>query len=578
LEENKMKKFLSILLVAIMALSLVACGKTEEPANQGNANTTTEPATTTTTEPAATEPEGIVVNGETIDEHQEINVTLSDEPGTLDEFHNSVAATGTVLANLFTPLVRNMSGVLEGDGAESWEVSEDGLTWTFHLRDNYWQDGTKVTAQDYVYSAQMKLKPETAFPYAGNWYVLKNAEAINNGEMDASELGVTAPDEKTVVIETEYVAPALLNSITFYPQKQDHYEKYGDKYGTEADTMLSCGPFIITDRTHNSSITLEKNDKYWDAEHVYLDKVTLYSIQEQTTAYNMLENGSIDYLGVTDQDYIERFQNMEGLHNTKVEYARTFMWFFNLKDKYFSNPKIRKAIAVAFDRDATVDVLLGGVPRKAAGLYAYVMYEGDYNIREYNGDLIQKLIDENPDAAALLQEGLDEVEPGLKAADWSFKVGFGSTGSSMHQQAEYWQDDLIKKLGVKAIETSFDDYAMAMDGWQTGDFQVACLSWGSNADTAYMLNLFTTGSNAIPCHYDNEEFDALVNKLNKTVDPEERIKLVAEGEKEVVYDQTLVSPISYNCGNIFEYDYVRGVDRTPFGNSGFKTIYTVGRP
>ncbi len=568
-----MKKYLCILLALVLALGMLAgCGteKQQEPAPANEPQTNEQPA-----EP---EKKAVVINGETLDEDQYLNITLSDEPGTLDEFHNSVAATGTVLSQLFTPLVRNMSGVLEGDGCSSWETSADGLTWTFHLRDNYWQDGTKVTAQDYVYSAQMKLKPETAFPYAGNWYVIKNAEAINNGEMDYKELGVTAPDDKTVVIETEYVCPSLLNNLSFYPQKQDHYEKWGDKYGTEADTMLSCGAYIITDWTHNSSITLEKNDKYWDAENVHLKKITLHRITEQSTAYNMLDNGSIDMLGVTDQDYIERFKQRNDLINSRVQYARTFMWFFNTKDKYFSNAKIRKAISVAFDRDATVNVLLGGVPLKAEGLYPFVMYEGDYNIRDYNGDLIGKLIKENPDAKALLQEGLNEVEPGLKAEDWSFKVGFGSTGSAMKNQAEYWQDDLTKKLGIKGMELSFDDYATAMSGWQTGNFQVACLSWGSDADTAYMLNLFTSKSNAIPVHYDNNEFDTLVNTLSKTIDPKERIKLVAEGEKIVVYDQCLICPISYNCGNIFEYNYVRGVDRTLFGSSGYKTIYTVGRP
>ena len=115
-------------------------------------------------------------------------------------------------------------------------------------------------------------------------------------------------------------------------------------------------------------------------------------------------------------------------------------------------------------------------------------------------------------------------------------------------------------------------------GWQTGNFQVACLSWGSTADTAYMLNLFTTKSNAIPVHFDNPEFDELVNTLNKTVDPAERMKIVQKGEDIIITQNCLVCPISYNCNNVFEYKYVRGVDRSPFGNSSYKTVYTVGRP
>ena len=567
-----MKKYLSLILALCMILSMAACGAKEEtPA--APAETTTTPAETTTT-PEAT---GRVVNGEVIDEVQYLNYINSDEPGTLDEFHNSVAATGVVLSNLFTPLVRNMNGVLVGDGAESWETSEDGLTWTFHLRDNNWEDGTPVTSQDYLYSIQMKFKPETAFPYSGNWYpIIKNGEAVINGG-DMSLLGVTTPDDKTIVIETEYVCPSLLNTLTFYPQKQEQYEKYGDKYGTEAETVLSCGPFKLDSWTHNSSLEFSRNEQYWDAENVYLEKMTFHTITENSTQYNMLDNGSVDYLSVADQDFIERFNAREDLVNTRVQTARTFLWFFNQQDKFLANEKVRKAITVSFDRDATVNVLLGGVPIKAEGLYTYVMMEGDKSIREASGNLISDMIAYVPDAKALLAEGLAEVDPNMTPEKWTVKCGFGSTGDSMKTQAEYWQSVLINTLGVGSVELSFDDYATAKAGWDTGAYQIACLSWGSSADTTYMLNLFKTESNTIPTFWNNAEYDAIVTELSKTVDPEKRLELEVKAEHMLI-DACVICPISYNCSNVFEYNYVRGVDRSPFGSSSFKTVYTVGRP
>ena len=147
------------------------------------------------------------------DEVQYYNITLSEEPATLNHLINTTVAGGYILVNILEPLVRNEYGNVVPAGCSSYDISEDGLTWTFHLRENYWNDGEQVTAEHYAYTLRMCATPSTGYPYAADMYVIKNFEAVVSGEKDVSELGVKAVDDLTLEISLEYVCPALLKRI-----------------------------------------------------------------------------------------------------------------------------------------------------------------------------------------------------------------------------------------------------------------------------------------------------------------------------------------------------------------------------
>ena len=204
-----------------------------------------------------------------------------------------------LFANLKEPLTRIKDGEVTGAGAESWEISDDGLTYTFHLRENHWSDGQKVTAQDYVTALQRQCDPANAFAFTSDYADIKNFDAIAKGEADASSLGATAPDENTLVIELERVNVSLLSSTEFFPDRADIAQQHGDTLGTEAEKTPCCGPFLLKAWTHNSSLELAKNENYWDAENVSLEKVTYHIIPDENAQLASLENGSLDYLGVS---------------------------------------------------------------------------------------------------------------------------------------------------------------------------------------------------------------------------------------------------------------------------------------
>ena len=248
----KIKRILAVMLAGAMMLSMAACGgeSKEESAAQPSAEQKT-------------------IDGNVLDAEQYFNGYLGADPTTLDGVIGNDNIGGGVLNNVMEPLTRlaekDGKNIREGAGAESWESNEDGTVWTFHLRENTWSDGQPVKAQDYVYSIVRTLTPETGSPNSYLLTCVKNANAVLAGEMDPSELGVKAIDDKTVEFTLEQPTPyflSLTDGRIMQPQRQDIVEQYGESYGAEATNMVYCGPFKVESWMHNAEMVLVKNDSY----------------------------------------------------------------------------------------------------------------------------------------------------------------------------------------------------------------------------------------------------------------------------------------------------------------------------
>ncbi|MCI9341169.1 MAG: peptide ABC transporter substrate-binding protein, partial [Dorea sp.] len=227
--------------------------------------------------------------------------SVTSDVSTLDPQKNNDSTSGTIGYHTGEGLTRSMDGVVHPGLAEEWEVSDDGLTYTFHLRDAKYSDGEKIKAQDFEYAMKRIVDPETASSFAFIAKPLENADEITAGKMDLDELGVEAVDDETLVCKLGFPAPYFLQVISmsqFYPTRKDMVEKYGDEFAADGEKNVYSGPFCLKEWKQNDRIILEKNPMYWDKDKVNLDRVEILIVADENTALAMYEAGELDYVNV----------------------------------------------------------------------------------------------------------------------------------------------------------------------------------------------------------------------------------------------------------------------------------------
>ena len=559
----KSKKILASLLALSMitSVALVGCGKGEEKGA------------------------GTATNGEA-DAEQYLNMLLQSEPKTIDQSKSSDSYSSQILANCQESLTRivqdeNGKDKIEKGIAESWETSDDKLTWTFKLRDAKWSDGKPVTAEQFVYGITRTLDQNTASPYAFLLYPIANAVEFNSGKAKAEELGVKAVDEKTV--EFTLASPcAYFLDLTYFkvmqPQREDIVKEHGDKYGSEADSMVYCGPFMISEWVHNNKVEFVKNPEYWDAENVKLDKVTMKIIKEESARMNELLNGSLDMATVVKPEWIEKFDST-GEYEAKKGYdGSTTYTFFNLKDKLFSNAKVRKAFIVAEDRENKIKTLRKGLGEPALGFVPKSVQIGGEEYRTKVNELpVQKLMDENTDPKALLIEGMKELGLGEDPSKITISYLQSGTDAVAKEYAEFQQQVYTKKLGIN-VKVDFVEWAQFQERTDNFDYQVAGMAWtGDYNDPNTYLDLWTSTAGVVPTGWSNPKYDELIAKAGKSDDPNERAELFKEAERILLYEDGVVSPEAWRFKNTYVRKYVKNYTAPLFGTIDLKYTYTTGR-
>ncbi len=543
-----MKRFFKLFLLMLIICSLLAaCGKTE--------NTIVEP---------------VDEGKEKLAVEQILNVTAS-EPNVLDVARFLGLADRSVFYNILEPLMKIENGIVTEAGAESYEVSKDGLTYTFHLRENHWSDGKQVTAEDYATALRRQADPNNAFSFASSYYSIKNFEAISKGMMDVAELGVEVVNETTLVLHLGTVDPALLSSVQFFPDRADIAAKHGDSYGTEADKTISCGPFVLTDWQHNSQFTLTKNEQYWDADNVVLQTVNCLIIPEVNTRYASLENGSIDYLVVSDLDYKAKFEARNDMMKDEYEAGRTSMMVFNCKDDVFKNMKIRQAFSISIDRDVVVEVVASGSGVPAYGFIPSVCSVGSHMFRDEVEEPLLEVIKNNPDPKALLIEGMKEAGLGEDPSTLTVTLSYAGTTATSRTYAELYQQMWNEALGVN-IELEFNDSTTHMSNLNSGKFQISGTSWGANPEPQFQLTRWSNAKGG-QSQWINEEYKQLVASGAASVDENIRLAKYAAAEK-LIIQEAAFAPLTYNVNSRFIYNYVGGLAGThTLDQTGFKKLY-----
>ncbi|MDO4556384.1 MAG: peptide ABC transporter substrate-binding protein [Lachnospiraceae bacterium] len=557
------KRVLCCLLTAVMVFSLTACGGgSDESTSQGS---------------------GVTVDGKELDAEQYYNTYLVSDPSTLDSVKLTDNYGWAILTNIMEPLTRmseeDGENVRVGAGAETWESNEDGTVWTFHLRDNTWTDGQAVTANDYVYGITRTLDPESGSPNAYLITCIKNGAAVNNGEMDVSELGVKAVDDKTLEITLEQPSPyfiSLTDTRAMLPQREDIVEQYGDTYGAEADTIIGCGPFKLESWTHNSEIVAVKNEDYWNAEEVYLDTVDWKIISDENALYSSFENESLDIVGSATKEWMEKFSTTEGVDTVEYVSPAVRYNFYNTKDELFSNYNIRKAFSIALDRDDVSNTIYDGAMLASYSWVPEGVSTGELgDFRAQSENPMEEMMKEDP--KEVLLQGMKELGLGDDPSTITVTLSFGDTSQWMRKYGEYYQQVFKEKLGVN-IELDYNEWSTFQSKTVSGDYQMGYMSWSIDYnDPISMLENMTSDAGAIPTFWSNEEYDKLIAQAKTEMDEAARVELYKQAEK-ILFDEGMVlCPVVNEQVHSYRHDYMNNLPTTYFNTMGLIGVFTSGR-
>ncbi|MGG1618105.1 peptide ABC transporter substrate-binding protein [Paenibacillus sp. NRS-1782] len=535
----KRKSFLVLLtLVLAVGALLAGCGSAKNDNNgkgaQENASTTPAPA-----------------------DKQILRINLSSEPPTFDPAQAQDSQTNTVLKTLYEGLVRMGPDGKEIPGvAESWNISDDGKTYTFKLRDTAkWSNGDPVKASDFVFAWQRVLDPSTAPapPYAYQLYYIKNAEGYNLSTSksfkgtkitDFKDVGVKAVDDHTLQVELDHPTPyflGLTSFYTFYPVNPAI--KGNEKWAVQKDSMITNGPYTLTTWDSGQKIEVTKSENYWGKDQIRLNKITMSLVNSGATELASYRSGQLDYAGMPSgeipTDQIPAVKKELPNEFKAKGIASTYYYLFNVTEKPFNNVKIRKAFAMAIQRQPIVErVTLGGqIP--AYGFVPPGIKGVSQEFRTENKDDFFK--EDFTEAKKLLQEGMKEE--GVTTLP---PVSLLYNSSESHQKIALAVADMWKKnLGVE-IKTQNQEWGVFIQTRNKLNFQIARGGWSADYnDPMTFLDMWTTGNTNNNSGYANPAYDALIEAAKTETDPAKRMEDFAKAEKILVQDDMVMLPIYY---------------------------------
>ncbi len=570
----KFRKFSGMALATLMvATSLVGCGGSENPSTdtKGTSNNTSN-----STEEAGTK---VGPNGEQLAEEQ-IAYGMLYNVITFDTAQVGDSESGSFFAAVGEGLFRENQGELENAGCESYEVSEDGLTYTFHLRKNKWSDGQEVVASQYVDAVKRTLTPELGCSYAFFTFPIKNAEAYYKGEVAFEEVGVKAIDDYTLEYTLEKPEAYFIEKLSytvFYPIRTDIIEQYGDTYGTDATQVLSCGPFMVEEWTQNQDAVLVKNPNYWDAENVFIEEIQLQQVNETATQYQLFEAGQLDYVSGIG-DYIEKWDekanNGECQLYTRADVTSQYIAFNTQENNpsgIMQNAKVRKAIAYSLDSQTFIDSVYSGRFIAANGIVPSSITVDGKSYREAVEEPMAAEYREyanNPEKLqALLHEGLKEL--GKDTNDLSkIKVqflGYGET--TIEKDVEQFVVQRIQdNLGIKVDLNIVGDFGLAQAAQVAGEFDLCLLGWSADYnDPMTFIDIFRTNGGSNYGKYSNERYDAILAELENEQDPAKRIELYGEAENILLLEDAAIKPLLYRDVHAYVNNRLQNFQYPMFG-------------
>jgi oligopeptide transport system substrate-binding protein len=475
------------------------------------------------------------------------------DPESLDPHKTSTVSEANILRDLFMGLtMHDATASLIPGAAESWEVSDDGTVYTFKLRPGaLWSDGTPVTAGDFVYAWQRVVTPETAAEYAYMLAPIANAEAITAGEAAPDTLGVRAVDDMTLEVTLNAPTPYFLEMLTHqatYPVQRANVEALGAEFAKPGN-LVSNGAYTLARFVPNDRVTLLKNPNFYDAANVAIDEVNFYPTEDRSTAIKRFEAGELD---MNDDLPSEQLADIKAKFGDQVKigpYLGTYYYSFKIPSEPWNDAQLRRAIAMAIDRDFLAEKVWQGTMLPA---YSFVP-PGIGGYEAATADYAEMSQIDREDAAVAILTGLGYGPDNPLPMEIRYNTSENHTNTAVAIQEQ------LKPLGIEVTMVNTD----APTHWsfleQHGDFDVARAGWIADyKDPENFLALCKSEAGNNYSEYANPAYDDLLARAAASADPAERMALLGEAEALGVAEDHCVVPLMFYSYRAVVSDAVKG--------------------
>lgn len=489
-----------------------------------------------------------------------MRVNLFTEPTSLDPGIPKEITSTTVILMLFEGLTRiDLEGKPSLAAAESVEVSEDGMIYTFRLRKNYWTNGDVVTAQHFARAWKRVLDPNFPSSHAYHLFIIKGGRDAKFGKIPLDDIGVVALDRRTLQVELEHPAPYFLDLVAntiFYPTYPG--------WAPRSEDFVSNGPFQLEEWEHHKAITVRKNPYYWDAENVGVERIDMVMIEDQNTELTMFEQGELDWAGsplsILPFDALQTARENPGFHSLPV--ASTYWYQFNTNEPPFHNANIRKAFSYAIDRKKIVDHISHGTHEPANKLVPPLFH---LNASGW----------ENEDPKELFEKGLEELgltRETFPAVSLSYNNGddHKKIAQAIQQQ---WEETFEVPIGLREAE-----WGVHISRLRHGEFQVARGWWIAQfSDPIDFFNRFRFhtsvgfGANTGD-QWERDSFVTILDAADLELDSEKREHLLEQAEEKLL-DEAPVAPIFYITQTSLQSPHLHNVVYSSLGHLDFRWAY-----
>lgn len=549
-----MKKVIALVIACAVLLAMTACNNVQQPEASGSIDLT---------------------------------VCLSSEPRSLDPVLDTAMDGAIMLNHLFEGLVKWVDdgqggSALGGGMAESWDVSEDGTEYVFHLRENAaWSDGHPVTADDFVYAWKRLANPKTNSEYSYIFDMVTGWQAVRRGEAKASKLGVEAVDEHTFKVSLTYNCPYFLEVCALpaaFPVRKDMIDKYGEQWAFKPDTYISNGPYSLTSWVHNAYIQTAVNEYYYDKKSLEPDTIKFVLMDDDESRATAFSKGELDFLLEPPPGEIDELKK-KGQVQT-LDCISTQVLCFQTKEAPFDDPRVREAFSLVINRGELLEKI-GEQEALAAGGYIppgmldlVIPQEGQIedevgfltavygDFREVGGDYYSL----DPEQ---YQSNCDRARELLAEAGYPEGQGFlpveyicdrGATHEAIGKALRtMWGRELGISVSLSSMERN-----RFLATRKTGDYEIAYADLEAGyKDPVTFLELWLSGNNYIG--YSNEEYDALVEQARNTADDTVRIPALHGAEDILIGLDHALAPLYFNSLTYAQAKDLKGVYSNPLG-------------